>query len=165
MALPVPLLRLLRAACLSANSCHNVSYPTPSNTTYTSTTTTRRRRRTGADRVYMAARSWTLEGPQLQLTFEGCDFNFIMAMRLWSLAGAMGAPFFAGIAAGGFLGSLVPIAAWLNPHSTTGYAVEVSKFFNIQPLGMQFLISRMVRSGLTMEEARAHRLYATRTLA
>jgi hypothetical protein len=31
-----------------------------------------------------------------------------------------------------FLGSLVPIATWLNPHSTTGLAIEVSKFFNIQ---------------------------------
>jgi hypothetical protein len=93
---------------------------------------------------------------QLQLTFEGCDFNYIMAMRLWSLAGAQGAPFFpGGGGAGGFVKSLVPIAAWLNPHSTTGYAVEVSKFFNIQPRGMQFLISSMVRSGLTMEEARA----------
>jgi hypothetical protein len=30
------------------------------------------------------------------------------------------------------MGSLVPMAAWLNPHSTTGLAVEVSKFFNIQ---------------------------------
>ncbi len=49
----------------------------------------------------------------------------------------------------------MPIAAWLNPHSTTGYAVEISKFFNIQPLGMQFMLSRMVASGLTMEEARA----------
>ncbi len=56
---------------------------------------------------------------------------------------------------GGFLGSLVPIAAWLNPHSTTGYAVEVSKFFNIQPRGMGQLLASMVASGLTMEEARA----------
>jgi hypothetical protein len=48
----------------------------------------------------------------------------------------------------------VPIAAWLNPHSTTGCAVEVSKFFNIQPFGMQNMLSRMVASGLTMEEAR-----------
>jgi hypothetical protein len=46
-------------------------------------------------------------------------------------------PFFVGGAggAGGFLGSLVPIAAWLNPLLTTGYAVEVSNFFNIQPWG------------------------------
>ncbi len=48
----------------------------------------------------------------------------------------------------------MPIATWLNPHSTTGCAVEVSKFFNIQPYGMHML-SRMVASGLTMEEARA----------
>ncbi len=64
-------------------------------------------------------------------------------------------PFFVGGGAGGFLGSLVPMAAWLNPHSTTGYAVEVSKFLNIQSLGMQFMLTSMVRSGLTMEEARA----------
>jgi hypothetical protein len=51
----------------------------------------------------------------------------------------------------------VPIAAWLNPHLTTGYAVEVSKFFNIQPRGMGQLLASMVRSGLTMEEARAMR--------
>jgi hypothetical protein len=76
-------------------------------------------------------------------------------MRLWSLAGAMHAPFFAGNAAGGFLGSLVPIAAWLNPHLTTGYAVEVSKYLNIQPRGMGSMLASMVRSGLTMEEARA----------
>ncbi len=49
----------------------------------------------------------------------------------------------------------MPIAAWLNPHLTTGYAVEVSKFFNIQPWGMGYMLSRMVASGLTMEEARA----------
>jgi hypothetical protein len=88
---------------------------------------------------------------QLQLTFEGCDFNLIMAMRLWSLAGAQGAPFLVG----GLLGSLVPIAAWLNPLLTTGYAVEVSKFFNIQYRGKQFMLGAMVRSGLSMEEARA----------
>ncbi len=52
--------------------------------------------------------------------------------------------------AGGFLGSLVPIAAWLNPQSTTGYAVEVSKFFNIQPRGMQSMLTAMVASGLTI---------------
>jgi hypothetical protein len=62
----------------------------------------------------------------------GCDFKFIMAMRLWSFAGALHAPLFVGGGAGGFAGSLVPMAAWLNPHSTTGCAVEVSKFFNIQ---------------------------------
>jgi hypothetical protein len=58
----------------------------------------------------------------------------IMAMRLWSLAGALHAPFFVGggRGAGGFAGSMVPIAAWLNPHLTTGYAVEISKFCNIQ---------------------------------
>ncbi len=127
--------------------------------------------------VHMKATSWTVgrrrleeepgPGPsssraparpswaQRELTFEGCDFNFIMAMRLWSLAGARDGRFFVGSRAGGFLGSLVPIATWLNPHLTTGYAVEVSKFFNIQPRGMQFLIASMVRSGLTMEEARA----------
>jgi hypothetical protein len=53
-------------------------------------------------------------------------------MRLWSLSGVRDAPFFVGGNAGGFAGSLVPIATWLNPHSTTGLAVEVSKFFNIQ---------------------------------
>jgi hypothetical protein len=106
--------------------------------------------------VYMAATSWTLDrwGRPLELTFEGCDFIF--AMRLWSLSGVDGAPFFPGHGIhGGFLRSLVPIAAWLNPHLTTGYAVEVSKFFNIQPLGMQSMLTSMVASGLTMEEARA----------
>ncbi len=49
----------------------------------------------------------------------------------------------------------MPIAAWLNPHLTTGFAVEVSKFFNIQPYGMGKMLAGMVRSGLTMEEARA----------
>jgi hypothetical protein len=49
----------------------------------------------------------------------------------------------------------VPIAAWLNPHLTTGYAVEVSKFFNIQPRGMGSWLECVVASGLTMEEARA----------
>jgi hypothetical protein len=49
----------------------------------------------------------------------------------------------------------VPIAAWLNPHSTTGYAVEVSKHFNILPWGTQRMVAAMVASGLTMEEARA----------
>jgi hypothetical protein len=88
------------------------------------------------------------------MTFVGCDFNFIMAMRLWSLSGVHNAPFFVGGRAGGFLGSLVPIATWLNPHSTTGLAVEVSKFFNIQPRGMGQLLTTMVRFGLTMEEAR-----------
>jgi hypothetical protein len=89
----------------------------------------------------MKATSWTLEEepgpgpssePAPELTFVGCDFNFIMAMRLWSLSGAQDGPFCVGGGAGGFLGSLVPIAAWLNPHSTTGLAIEVSKFFNIQ---------------------------------
>jgi hypothetical protein len=41
----------------------------------------------------------------------------------------------------GFAGSPVPIAAWLNPHSTTGRAVEVSKHFNTQPLGMQYMLA------------------------
>jgi hypothetical protein len=86
----------------------------------------------------MKATSWTLGYP-LELTFEGCDFNFIFAMRLWSLAGAQDGTFFAGASAGGLMGSLVPIAAWLNPQSTTGYAVEVSKFFNIQPYGIQYM--------------------------
>jgi hypothetical protein len=111
-----------------------------------------------AETVHMAATSWTLDwwGRPLELTFEACDFNFIFAMRLWSLSGVAGAPFFPGHGIhGGFLRSLVPIAAWLNPLLTTGYAVEVSKYFNIQPLGMQTMISRMVASGLTMEEARA----------
>jgi hypothetical protein len=109
------------------------------------------------DSVAMKATSWTLEGPQLQLTFVGCDFNYIFAMRLWSLAAALHGPFFVGGAggAGGFLGSLLPVAALLNPHLTTGYAVEVSKFFNIQPYGMGKMLAAMVRSGLTMEEARA----------
>jgi hypothetical protein len=93
-------------------------------------------------------------GYPLELTFEGCDFNFIFAMRLWSLSGSMGAPFFAGGPAGGFLGSLVPMAAWLNPLLTTGYAVEVSKYFNIQPRGMGSWLECMVRSGVSMEEAR-----------
>ncbi len=76
---------------------------------------------------------------------------------------ALYAPFFVGGGgAGGFLGSLVPIAAWLNPHLTTGYAVEVSKSFNIQPRGMGQLLASMVRSG-TMEEARA--AYTTETVA
>ncbi len=54
--------------------------------------------------MHMAATSWTLEGPQpgparpssaqLKLTFVGCDFNYIFAMRLWSLAGALHGPFF-----------------------------------------------------------------------
>jgi hypothetical protein len=57
----------------------------------------------------------------------------------------------------GFLGSLVPIAACLNPVSTTGCAVQISKYFNIQPLGMQSMLTSMVASGLTMEEARAVR--------
>jgi hypothetical protein len=111
-----------------------------------------------AETVHMAATSWTLDwwGRPLELTFEGCDFNFIFAVRLWSLSGVDGAPFFPGHGIhGGFLGSFVPIAAWLNPHSTTGFAVEVSKFFNIQPYGMGKMLAGMVRSGLTMEEARA----------
>jgi hypothetical protein len=54
----------------------------------------------------------------------GCHFNFTFAMRLWSLSGVQNAPFFVGTRAGGFVKSLVPIAAWLNPHSTTGCAVE-----------------------------------------
>jgi hypothetical protein len=53
--------------------------------------------------------------------------------------------------AGGFLGSLVPLATWLNPHSTTGCAVEVSKFFNIQFWGQ--LISRLVAMGMSVEDA------------
>jgi hypothetical protein len=103
-------------------------------------------------------RSWTLDwwGRPLELTFKACDFNFIFAMRLWSLSGVDGAPFFPGVGIpGGFLSSPVPIAAWLNPHLTTGYAVEISKFFNIQSFGMQDMLTRMVASGLTMEEARA----------
>ncbi len=104
--------------------------------------------------VRMAATAWTLEYP-LELTFKGCDFNCIFAMRLWSLSGTRDAPFFVGGRAGGFHASLVPIAAWLNPHLTTGYAVEVSKFFVIRPWGRQLMITRMVASGLTMEEARA----------
>jgi hypothetical protein len=60
-----------------------------------------------------------------------------------------------GNAVGGFLGSLVPIAAWLNPLLTTGYAVEISKYFNIQPRGMQSWLECMVASGVSMEEARA----------
>jgi hypothetical protein len=125
----------------------------------------------------MKATSWTIErrrleeepgpGPsssraparpswaQLELTFVGCDFNYIMAMRLWSLAGTKDGRFFVGGRVGGFAGSLVPIAAWLNPHLTTGYAVEVSKFFHIQPRGMGHLLASMVRSGLPLEEARA----------
>jgi hypothetical protein len=123
-----------------------------------------------AEKTRMTATSWTLEeepgpGPsssrpparpswaQLQLTFEGCDFNYIMAMRLWSLAGTMDGPFFVGTRVGGFLGSLVPIATWLNPHSTTGLAIEVSKFFNIQFFGRQFLISRYVAMGMSVEDA------------
>jgi hypothetical protein len=92
-----------------------------------------------AETVRMAATSWTLEGPQLQLTFVGCDFNFIMAMRLWSVAGVQEGRFYVGGGGGapcGLIGSCVPIAAWLNPHLTTGYAVEMSKYFNIQPRGM-----------------------------
>jgi hypothetical protein len=42
-----------------------------------------------------------------------------------------------------------------DPHLTTGFAVEVSKFFNIQPRHRQSMLTSMVRSGLTMEEARA----------
>jgi hypothetical protein len=76
-------------------------------------------------------------------------------MRLWSLSGVQDAPFFVGGGAGGLMGSLVPMAAWLNPHLTTGYAVEISKFFDIQPWGIGNMLSRMVASGLTMEEARA----------
>jgi hypothetical protein len=77
------------------------------------------------------------------------DFNFIMAMRLWSLAGAQGAPFFVGGRAGGLLGSHVPIATWLNPHSTTGLAIEISKFFNIQFWGRQLMITRFVAMGMS----------------
>ncbi len=67
--------------------------------------------------------------------------------------------------AGGFLGSLVPIATWLNPHSTTGLAVEVSKFVNIQYRGTvvkqsklsklegrQYLASRFVAMGMSVED-------------
>ncbi len=57
--------------------------------------------------------------------------------------------------AGGFVGSLVPMAAWLNPHSTTGLAVQVSKFFNIQFRGSssrQQLISRNVAMGMSVED-------------
>ncbi len=52
---------------------------------------------------------------------------------------------------GGFLGSLVPIATWLNPHSTTGLAIEVSKFFYIQ--FRQQLISGLVAMGMSVEDA------------
>jgi hypothetical protein len=125
-----------------------------------------------------------LEYP-LELTFKGCDFNFIFALRLWSLAGAQG-PFAGAALAGALAGARAepslqarPLAdswaAWcplrvvcsrglrLNPHLTNGYAVEVSKFFNIQPYGMQYMISRMVASGLTMEEARGGRGAHTET--
>jgi hypothetical protein len=54
------------------------------------------------------------------------------------------------------LGSMVPIAAWLNPLLITGYAVEVSKNFHIQPRGMGSWIECTVASGLT-EEAQAVR--------
>jgi hypothetical protein len=97
----------------------------------------------------MAAQSWTLDwwGRPFEATFEGCDFNLIFAMRLWS------PPFFPGAGMhGGFL-SPVPIAAWLNPLLTTGYAVEISKYFNIQPRGMQSWLECAVASGLSMEEA------------
>jgi hypothetical protein len=110
----------------------------------------------------MPARSWTTQaqapGPGqvgLELTFEGCDFNYVFAMRLWSFPGVVNAPFFAGGAARGYAGSFSPIAAWLNPHSTTGFAVEVSKHFNIQPWGQQRWIASNVRSWLTLEGARA----------
>jgi hypothetical protein len=56
--------------------------------------------------------------------------------------------------AGRYIGSHVPIAAWLNPHLTTGYAAEVSKHLNIQPYGEQMRITRMVASGWTEEAAR-----------
>jgi hypothetical protein len=99
-----------------------------------------------AERAYMAATWWTLDwwGRPLKLTFKGCDFNFIFAMRLWSLAGALHAPFFVGGGggAGGFAGSQVPMAAWLNPHS--------SEFFNIQ-FRRQELISRYVAMGMSEE--------------
>jgi hypothetical protein len=75
--------------------------------------------------------------------------------RKWSIAGTKDGRFFVGGRVGGFLGSYVPIATWLNPHLTTGYAVEVSKFFNIQYRGMQRMLTSMVASGLPMEEARA----------
>ncbi len=77
-----------------------------------------------------------------------------IAMRLWSLSGVTGAPFFPGAGIhGGFLRSLVPIAAWLNPLLTTGYAVEISKYFNMQPRGMQNWLEAAVASGLSMDEA------------
>ncbi len=53
----------------------------------------------------------------------------------------------------GFVGSLVPIATWLNPHSTTGLAVEVSKFFNIQYRGRQQQICQYVAMGMSVEDA------------
>jgi hypothetical protein len=111
----------------------------------------------------MAARSWTLEGPQLDvrgLRLPNCGPRVAVQVALWSLSGVRGARFFVGSggtssAQGGYAGSPVPIAAWLNPHLTSGYAVEVSKFFNIQPFGMQHMLTGMVAAGLTMEEARA----------
>jgi hypothetical protein len=112
-----------------------------------------------------AATSWTLrrdgqplretDDPAqdgLELTFEGCDFNFIFDMRLWSLAGAQDGPFSVGGGAGGLVKSLVPIATWLNPHSTTGLAVDASKFLNVQFRGMQQLISGFMAMGMSVED-------------
>ncbi len=67
------------------------------------------------------AQSWTLHwwGRPFEATFQGCDFNLSYG---------------------------VPIAAWLNPHLTTGYAVEISKYFNIQPWGTQNWLECVVAS-------------------
>jgi hypothetical protein len=37
---------------------------------------------------------------------------------------------------------MVPMAAWLHPHLTTDYAVEISKYFNVQPFGRQMMLER-----------------------
>jgi hypothetical protein len=41
----------------------------------------------------------------------------------------------------------------LNPHLTTGYAVEILKYFNVQPRGVQSWLECVVASELSMEEA------------
>jgi hypothetical protein len=90
------------------------------------------------------------QDPELnRLTFEGCDFNYIFAMRLWSLSALEDRT------GSAYLNSPMPTAAWLNPHLTTGFAVEISKHFNIQPHVAQLRISRMRRSGWTEAEVRA----------
>jgi hypothetical protein len=83
------------------------------------------------------------------LAFVGCDFNYIFAMRLWSLSALQDRT------GSGYANSPMPIATWLNPHLTTGCAVEISRHFNIQAYGAQNRIGAMRHLRWTEAVARA----------